>query len=379
MGGQPGKDRRMQNAAPQLPRRTKCTKKRVHPGEPPGTVRPQPDAAPSQVRLVRYSQESCDADLCPPGITVASLLQELRPDADGVTWIDISGFQDTTLIQGIGKRLQLHSLALEDAVSGHQRPKVDVYKDHLFVVAKAHLPGTVEFEQVAFFLKRNLVISLQENRADILAPVRNRIEADQGRIRQCGSDYLLYSLLDLVVDGYFPALEEYGERLDALDYRVSSKAEQSLINEIHGVRTELLSIRRAVWPLRDALNALVRDSGDLISNETSLYLRDCHDHMVQIIDIIETDRELCADLRDFFLSVTSNRMNQVMKFLTIIATLFIPLSFIAGLYGMNFNTQASRWNMPELNWPAGYPYVLGLMGATACGMLYFFWRKGWLG
>ena len=174
-----------------------------------------------------------------------------------------------------------------------------------------------------------------------LEPVKKRIEAAKGQIRECGADYLLYALIDVIVDGYFPALEEYGERLDALDDRVSSRDERSLIDQIHNVRSELLSIRRAVWPLRDTINSLIRDSGELIHDETDLYLRDCCDHTVQIIDVIETDRELCADLRDYYLTVASNRMNQVMKFLTIIATLFIPLSFITGLYGMNFNAQAS--------------------------------------
>lgn len=344
---------------------------------PPGTVGTRPDAAPSHVRLVRYSpdtyavEELTPSNPHPPDIGTNS-------DVSRITWIDVSGYRNSEAIQQIGERFGLHPLALEDAVAGHQRPKVDVYHDNIFVVARYHQPGTVETEQVSFFLGSDFVVSFQESDNGLLAPVRERIEAAQGRIRRCGADYLLYSLLDVVVDGYFPALEGYGERLDALDDRISAHAEQNLINEIHGVRTELLSIRRAVWPLRDALNTLIRDGGNLISDEAELYLRDCHDHTVQIIDVIETDRELCADLRDFYLSVVSNRMNQVMKFLTIIATVFIPLSFVAGLYGMNFNTQASVWNMPELNWTLGYPFALGVMATMACGMFYFFWRKGWL-
>jgi len=295
-----------------------------------------------------------------------------------VTWIDIGGLRDIELIHEIADRFGFHPLALEDAVSVHQRPKVDVYKDHLFVVARAHIPGTVETEQVSFFVGRNFVVTFQESDADCLESVRKRIEAAQGRICECGADYLFYALLDVVIDGFFPALEGYGERLDALDDRVSLSSEQNLISEIHTVRMELLSIRRAVWPMRDVINTLIRDSGDLISSDVDLFLRDCYDHTVQMIDVIETDRELCADLRDFYLTVASNRMNQVMKFLTIIATLFIPLSFIAGLYGMNFNTQVSDWNMPELNWAMGYPFALGLMSATASGLIYFFWRRGWL-
>lgn len=365
------------NRPPQHPRRRQRRAKRpAPPGTLPGTVVAHPEATESVVRCLRYSSKAYEQTNLQSAIDAVKGTPESV--SKQVTWIDVGGLRDVALIQRIAKCFGLHALALEDVVNVHQRPKLDVYPDHLFVIARVHLPGSIESEQVAFFVGKGFVVTFQESNEDCLAVVRKRIELDQGRIRKSGSDYLLYSLIDLVVDGYFPALEEFGERLDVLDERVSGSDASNLIHEIHSVRTELLSIRRNIWPMRETINSLIRDSGDLVSDEVDLYFRDCYDHTVQIIDVIETDRELCADLRDFYLTVASNRMNQVMKFLTIIATLFIPLSFIAGLYGMNFNTNASSWNMPELNWTLGYPFALGLMTAVASGLIYFFWRKGWL-
>lgn len=360
----------------QLPKRIQQRfQRQTAPGSLPGAVVPHPDAPQPIVRVLQYGPDDCSEH----DVTDMERIPELV-GSSAVTWIDVDGLGDAKIIMQIGDQFGLHPLALEDVVNVHQRAKVETYDDHLFVIARAHSIGeSLATEQVAMFLGRNFVITFQEREVDCLEPVRRRILQAQGRIRNNGADYLLYSLLDAVVDGYFPALEKYGEKLDVLDDYISASAERNLIQQIHNVRNELLLIRRSVWPLREAINTLIRDSGELISDETHLYLRDCYDHTVQIVDVIETDRELCSDLRDFYLTVVSNRMNQVMKFLTIIATLFIPLSFIAGLYGMNFNPNASSWNMPELNWTFGYPFALGLMGATAIGALTFFWRKGWLG
>lgn len=358
-----------------LPKRHKQRfRRQTKPGAPPGTVVPQPDAHPPIVRAIRYRPDDCVEH----GISDLAELHGLVNDS-AVTWIDVDGLGDADVVVKIGQMFGLHPLAMEDVVNVHQRAKVEMYGDCLFLIARAASAGeSLDTQQVAMFLGRNFVISFQEREVSCLDSVRRRIVTAQGRIRTCGADYLLYSLLDAVVDGYFPALEDYGEKLDELDDRISSSGERNLIDQIHNVRSELLSFRRSVWPLREAINTLIRDSGDLVSDETDLYLRDCYDHTVQMIDVIETDRELCADLRDFYLTVVGNRMNQVMKFLTIIATLFIPLSFITGLYGMNFNPRASPWNMPELNWAMGYPFALGLMGCVAGGLIGFFWRKGWL-
>jgi magnesium transporter len=357
-----------------LPKRIKQRfQRRTQPGTGPGVVVADPAAPAPIVRLIQYSSKHASK----VEVTDLDNLAEVL-EGGSITWIDVDGLGDADVILRIGEQFGFHPLALEDVVNVHQRAKVEMYGDYLFVVARAYSQnGSLDTEQVAMFLGRNYVVSFQEREVDCLDAVRRRIAKGQGRIRELGADYLLYSLVDAIVDSYFPALEKHGERLDALDEQIAADAERDLIDQIHAVRSELLAIRRAVWPLREATNALVRDSGDMISAETDLYLRDCYDHCVQIIDVIETDRELCADLRDFYLTVVSNRMNQVMKFLTIIATLFIPLSFIASLYGMNFNTQASNLNMPELNWPFGYPFALGLMLATAGGLLLFFRRNGW--
>jgi len=308
----------------------------------------------------------------------AENLSALMDDSD-VTWVNLAGLGDADVIVRVGEIFGLHPLALEDVVNVHQRPKLESYGDYLFLIARDHRTSdSGESKQVAMFLGKRFVITFQESELDGLDIVRQRILAGRGKIRSAGADYLLYAILDSVIDGYFPVLELYGERLDVLDDLVAANAERSPVHQIHNIRSELLGVRRSVWPLREAISGLIRDSGDLISDETDLYLRDCYDHAVQIIDVIETDRELCADLRDFYLTVVSHRMNQVMRFLTVIATLFIPLSFIAGLYGMNFNTRVSRWNMPELNWALGYPFALSLMAIIAVTLLTFFWRKGWL-
>ncbi len=357
----------------QLPRRTKRRTRRTN--TLPGSVVTHPEAHPSTVSVLQFDSEEVVATT----IADVSALSSLPEDAGLVTWIDVTGLENTALIQAIGDKYKLHPLALEDAVNVHQRAKVDMYGDHLFMVVRAHPHGGVDSEQIAMFLGADFVITMQETPSEILGNVKTRVEKDKGRVRERGADYLLYSLLDSIIDSFFPTLELYGEQLDRLDERVSASGERDLINQIHNVRVELLSLRRSVWPLREAINSLIRDSGNLVHDETDLYLRDCYDHVIQIIDVIESDRELCSDLRDYYLTVASNRMNQIMKFLTIIATLFIPLSFITGLYGMNFNTHVSDWNMPELNWVFGYPFAIVLMCVTAGTLTAVFWKRGWLG
>ncbi|MEZ6060982.1 MAG: magnesium/cobalt transporter CorA [Planctomycetaceae bacterium] len=349
-------------------------RRRSKPGAVPGTILPGPTATAPVVRLTRYGTSEYhdetieDLDSIPP-----------RLNQSPVTWVDVDGLGDARVTTRIGEIFGLHPLALEDVTNVHQRPKVEMYGSYLFLVARAYRSGeSLESEQISMFLGSNFVVTFQESGTDCFAAVRKRLEASTGRIRQCGADYLLYSLLDGVIDHYFPVLEQYGERLDALDERIAVRQERFMIHQIHTLRSELLSVRRSIWPLREAVNALIRDSGQLVSDETDIYLRDCYDHTVQIIDVIETDRETCADLRDFYLTVVGNRMNEIMKVLTVIATLFMPLSFIAGLYGMNFDTNVSPWNMPELRWALGYPFALALMAGTALGLLAYFWKRGWL-
>jgi magnesium transporter len=264
-------------------------------------------------------------------------------------------------------------------VNVHQRAKVEEYGDHLYIVLRMVGPGEhLETEQLSLFLGRNFVLTFQERPGDCFEPVRARLRHSRGRMRDTGADYLAYALIDAIVDAYFPVVDDCGERLEELDEQMSAGHSHDAMAVLHHLRGELMLLRRAIRPLRDELVNLMPDPNALIRPETQFYLRDCYDHTVQLIDLLDTYRELCSDLRDFHLSAVSNRMNEIMKVLTIIATLFMPLSFIAGVYGMNFNT-ALPGNMPELNWPYGYVLSLGLMLLVAGGMVAFFWRRGWLG
>lgn len=296
-----------------------------------------------------------------------------------VTWLNVAGLGNAEVIAELGRIFALHPLALEDVVHLRQRAKVEQYGDTLFIVARmAECCGELETEQLTMFVGKNFVLTFLEDPGDCFEPVRARLRSG-GRLRQASSGYLAYSLLDAVIDAYFPVVESYAERLDRLEDRVIAKPSRRAIAEIHAAKHDLRTLRRIVWPLREAVNSLIRDPSPLIDDDTRVHLRDCYDHLVQIIDLVETYRELCSDLTDLYLSSISNRMNEVMKVLTIIATIFMPLGFITGVYGMNFNTAASRWNMPELNWRYGYLFAWTLMGLTLLAMLWYFRRKGWLG
>lgn len=276
----------------------------------------------------------------------------------------------------------LHRLLVEDVVNVPQRPKIEHYQDQLLIIAIMVVlnPARTGFtkEQVSLVLGKNYLLTVQEEpEEDCFHGVRKRIEIDRGIIRTQGADYLAYCLLDAIVDGFFPVLEYYGELIEELEEEVMLKPTRVTLEKIYKVRRELLTIRRAIWPQRDAINALVRDGSHLISKEVQLYLRDCYDHTVQVMDMVETYRELASGLMDVYLSAISNKTNEVMKLLTVVSGIFIPLTFIAGVYGMNFNPEKSPFNMPELNWYWGYPFSLALMGITAGGLIFFFWKRGW--
>jgi len=350
-------------------------RRRTQPGAAPGTVAADPAAAAPQIRVIGYGPDSCREEPIEDLDRLPEVLRQHR-----VTWIDVTGLGDADVIRRLGEIFDLHPLALEDVVNTHQRPKVDDYGEHLYIVARMIVPGPrLETEQVSIFLGKDFLLTFQERPGDCFDPVRKRIRTSKGRIRQFGPDFLAYTILDAVIDAYFPVLESIGERLDQLDDKVYTEADRDTITQVHELKSDLLQLRRTVWPLRDALSTLIREPDPLVGEETRLFLRDCHDHVVQVIDLVQVCRETCSDLRDVYLSTINNRMSEVMKVLTVIATIFIPLSFIAGLYGMNFDPNASPWNMPELRWRFGYPYALGLMAAVAAGLLWFFWRRRWIG
>jgi magnesium transporter len=348
--------------------------RRTSPGHIPGSLVADPEAAAPRIHLLGFDANRCE-QLSAVKLTEISAFRA-RHD---VTWIDVRGLGNVATIRRIGESLGLHPLAIEDVVNTHQRAKVEAYEDHLFVVARVLVPGErAATEQLSIFLGKDFLLTFQERQDDCLEPVRDRICEGKGRIRSYGPDYLMHALLDTVVDAYFPELERIGEELEQLDEEIDRRLDRSSLQRIHVLKNDLLTLRRAIWPFREDIGRLAREPHPLIEDETRIFLRDCYDHSLQIVDLVETCREICADLRDFYLSALNNRMSEVMKVLTIIATIFIPLSFVAGVYGMNFDREASNWNMPELGWALGYPAILVLMGGMALGQLWYFWQRGWL-
>jgi magnesium transporter len=301
---------------------------------------------------------------------------ELQPPADeSVTWVDIGGVHRLDLLEAFGKQFSLHPLLLEDIANTDQRPKLDDYDAYLFLVMKV-LSVTEKqdllVEQVSFVIGRNFVLSFQENGTDVFRPVRDRLRGGKGRLRQSGADYLLYALVDAIVDQYFLVLESLGERIELLQEKVVADPKPDTLREVHAFKRQLLFLRRAVWPLREATNNLSRSDCPFLHEPTKVFFRDVYDHVVQIVDTIETLREMVSASLDIYLSSVSYRLNAVMRVLTVITTIFMPLSFIASIYGMNFEY------MPELKSEWGYPAVLGSMGVIAAGMLIAFRQRRWL-
>ncbi len=293
-----------------------------------------------------------------------------------VTWINVDGLHDVSVIEKIGQAFGLHPLMLEDILHTGQRPKYEDYDKHIFVVVRmlsyCDDSHTVESEQVSLILGPSYVISFQERIGDVFDQVRERLRNGKGRIRKMGADYLAYSLTDAIVDSYFAILEKTGEKIEALEEELVSDPDDRTLRQIHALKREMIELRRSIWPLRELVNGLQRSDSPLLAETTSIYLRDVYDHTIQIIDAIESFRDMVAGMLDIYLSSLSNRMNAVMKVLTIIATMFIPLTFVAGIYGMNFE------NMPELKWRYGYAAVWGVMVLMAVGMLIYFRKKKWL-
>jgi magnesium transporter len=293
-----------------------------------------------------------------------------------VTWINIDGLHDIDTISDIGKFFGVHPLVLEDIVNTEQRPKMEDFEDYLFIVLKMiHYQSDihqVQFEQFSLILRNNTVISFQERAGDIFESVRERLRKAKGRIRKMGPDYLIYTLMDAVVDNYFVVLENMGERVTELEESLVTDPEPDILQSIHELRRELILLRRSIWPLREVIGGLERGESALINEKTTIFLRDVYDHIIRVIETVETYRDVVSGMMDLFLSSVSNRMNEVMKVLTIIATIFIPLTFIAGIYGMNFKY------MPELGWHWGYFTALILMLAIGVLMVIWFKRKRFL-
>lgn len=296
-------------------------------------------------------------------------------DKHTVTWINVDGVHRVEVIEDIGNLFGLHPLILEDVVNTTQRPKMEDLEDYLFIVVRMldfdEKAGEISSEQISLILGSNYLISFQESRASLFDPIRERIRAGKGRIRKSGPDYLAYTLLDSVVDNYFVLLEQLGEKLEFLEEQLVTAPTPDTLQVVHKLKTYMIFMRKSVWPLREVINRLLDGESTLIKSSTVPYLRDVYDHTIHAIDTMETSRDIISGMLDIYLSSISYRLNEVMKVLTIIATLFIPLTFVVGWYGMNFK------NMPELEWRYGYPMVIVVASCMAIGMLIYFKRKRW--
>jgi magnesium transporter len=342
-------------------------------GAPPGTLKADPGAPPPQISVLAYDGEHhVDLEVRDP-----SSLAELHRKFP-VTWVNVNGLGDAALLELIGGTFGLHHLALEDVLNVGQRPKVEDYGDHLFIVTRMPLGLGTRTEQTALFLGKDFLVTFQETPGDPLDTVRSRIREGRPRIRSGGPDYLAYAVLDAIIDAYFPVLDELGDALERIEEEILGPSQGHVIAELHDVKRDLTAIRRVVVSVRESLSALLRDENPVIAEPTRLFLRDVVDHSFQVLELAESYRDTASGLIDLHLTLVSNRMNDIMKVLTIIATIFIPLGFIAGLYGMNFDGGVSRWNMPELKWAYGYVFALGLMAAVAGAMVAYFRRKDWL-
>jgi magnesium transporter len=296
-------------------------------------------------------------------------------DKPTVTWINVNGLHDVEVVEHLGRDFGIHPLVLEDLLNPAQRPKLEDYDTHQFIVLKMlswdEERQNIVVEQVGMVLGPSFLVTFQERGGDVFDPVRLRLRGNRGRIRRQGPDYLLYALLDAIVDNYFVILERLDDRIEALEERLTDSPGPETLREVHRLKREMIFLRRAVWPLREVLSGLQRDTIRIVKPETRLFLRDVYDHTIQVIDTVETFRDLLQGMLDVYMSTVSNRLNQVMKVLTIISTIFIPLNFIAGVYGMNFR------HMPELASRWGYPIVLGSMVAVGITMLALFKKRGW--
>ncbi len=343
------------------------------PGAAPGTLNVQPNGYPPKIEFYGCSDGQCTAIVVTEVNDLEQLVQQHQR-----CWINVDGLGDESVLRRLGELFQIHPLALEDVVHVHQRAKVEEYPEHLFIVLRMVWLGEELYtEQLSMVIRDNVILTFQERPGDCLDPVRARLMDARSQLRKQTLDHVAHAILDAIVDGYYPVIDRFGEWIEEAEVRIPQARGASVISEIHDLRQELLFLRRCVWPLRETMNVLLRDQFTFFTHETRLHLRDTADHTTQLMEVVDTYRELCADLRDFYYAVVSQRTNEVMKVLTIVATIFMPLSFIAGVYGMNFDTSYPL-NMPELHWRYGYIFSLALMAITAGGLLWFIARRHWL-
>ena len=341
-------------------------------GQPPGTMvyTGQRKDEPLRITVIDYS-----ADTITESVDVK--IEDCRQckDSSWVSWINIDGLNDTSVIEKIGETFGIHPLVLEDILHTTQRPKLEDHVDYLYLVVRMlYIPSAgdeIQSEQLSFILTENCLITFQERAGDVFDEVRDRIRQNHGRVRKMGADYLLYALMDAIVDNYFLIMETTGEKIEEIEQSMMQNPDEVLLNQLYRMKRELLYIRKSTWPLREAVGGLERGESTLLRKKTSVYIRDLYDHTIQVIDTVETFRDMLSGVQDLYLSSMGQKTNQVMQVLTVIATIFIPLTFVAGIYGMNFEY------MPELAWKFSYPVLWVVMILIGIGMLIYFRRKKW--
>jgi len=307
-----------------------------------------------------------------------SSLEEIAAyhDKKSITWVNVEGLSDASIVESIGQMFHIHPLVLEDILNTHQRPKLEEHENFIFVVLKCLMPEqnqfSVNYEQISLLLLDNFIFTFKEKADSLLTPVVKRIEKSRGRIRSAGADYLMYAVLDTIIDQNFEIMDQLDETLVSLEDQIFSNPNPTLLGRIHEIKMEVIKMRRYIAPIRDLTAGLLRSESELIQEPTRIYLRDVHDHILRIIESIETHRDILSSLLEIYLSSISSKLNEVMKVLTVFASVFIPLTFITGIYGMNFE------DMPELKWSLGYPAIWGVFITTSAGLLYYFKRKGWI-
>ena len=340
-------------------------------GSAPGTLVLPKGSPPPVIHLTCYREDQLDERVIDDPRQLEAYLKQ-----DRVLWVDVQGLGSEEILTQLAEIFNIHPLALEDIVHVPQRPKTETYDEHQLLFTRmltGGKDGKVGMEQISMVIGSDYIVTFQERPGDVLQPVRHRLHSPNSRVRTHGADFLAYALLDTIVDAYSPVIERLGDTIAELEDQVYAGHTKGALEQISDIRSTLLSVRRSIWPLRDAVSQLARNESQAFKPDVSVYLRDVYDHCVNAADMVETYRELASSLMNAYLSVVSHRMNEVMKVLTVMSTIFIPLTFFTGLYGMNFH-----W-IPELQWKWSYPILLGVMAAMTVGLLVYFHRKGWLG
>jgi len=354
------------------------------PGSSPGLLEVSKGALSPRITVYTFSSNIFEIDTAQD---FDGIKEVLRKNAGRSHWIDVQGLGDIKLLESIREEFKVSSLILEDILHTHQRPKLEEFDDYVFATSRMiglNQNLQLENEQISFLLTENILFTFQENYEDCLDPVRKRLKEGKGNIRKSGSSYIMYALMDMILDNYFFLISRFGEELETLEERLYRRPDKSITYEAQQIKRALIVLRRAAWPERDKINDMLRSSSPLITDNTKTFLKDVYDHSMQVIDLVESYKEITTSLIDMYLSFVSNRTNEIMRVLTVISSIFIPLTFIAGVYGMNFAREDPKTgkvltnNMPELYSEHGYVYTMLVMGIIAVLQLIYFWRKGWL-